>query len=92
MSERESAAISSDDRAINWRQTSSGVTLYEEDNPDAWIHARFEAGVAPEHRLFMICEECGAVFAQRVKPGRGTTCGDCGATFEHDEDATPSSY
>ncbi|WP_222919850.1 hypothetical protein [Natrinema sp. SYSU A 869] len=92
MSERETAATTRDDRAINWRQTSSGITLYEEGTPDAWIHAEFEAGVAPEHRLFMICEDCGAVFAQRVKPGKETICGDCGATFEHDGDATrPSS-
>ncbi|PCR92614.1 hypothetical protein [Natrinema ejinorense] len=92
MSEREQAAHSPDDRAINWRQNSSGVTLYEDGNPDAWIHAEFEAGVAPEHRLFMICDECGAVFPQRVKPGRGTTCGDCGRTFEHDGDTTRSSH
>ncbi|ELY70990.1 hypothetical protein [Natrinema versiforme] len=92
MSERESAAITRDDRAINWRQDSSSITLYEEDNPDAWIRADFEAGVAPKHRLFMICDACGAVFAQRVKPGKGTTCGDCGTTFEHDGDATRPSH
>lgn len=92
MSEREPAAVTRDDRATNWRQDSSGVTLYEEGNRDAWIRADFEAGVTPEHRLFMICDECGAVFAQRVKPGKGTTCGDCGATFAHDEDATRSSH
>lgn len=91
MSQREPAAITRDDRAINWRGTDSGVTLFEEGNPEAWIHAEFEAGVAPEHRLFMICDECGAVFAQRVKPGKGTGCGDCGATFDHDEVSTRSS-
>jgi len=68
------------------------ASLYEEGNRDAWIRADFEAGVTPEHRLYMICDECGGVFAQRVKPGNGTTCGDCGATFEHDEDATRSSH
>ncbi|SER71744.1 hypothetical protein [Natrinema salaciae] len=83
MTERETAATTPDDRAINWRQNSGGVTLYEEGNPDAWIHARFEAGTAPEDRLFMICDECGAVFAQRSKPGNGTVCGDCGTTFDH---------
>ncbi|MDF9745472.1 hypothetical protein [Natrinema salsiterrestre] len=92
MSEREPAATAREDRAINWRQNSSGVTLYEEGNPDAWIHARFEAGVSPEDRLFMICDKCGAVFPQRVKPGKGTTCGDCGTMFEHDEDTSRSSH
>ncbi|WP_230198687.1 hypothetical protein [Halopiger djelfimassiliensis] len=70
--------------AINWRQSNGGVTLYEADNPDAWITMEFEAGVPPEHRLYMICDECGSVFAQRSKPGNGTVCGDCGTTFEHD--------
>ncbi|SDQ26259.1 hypothetical protein [Natronobacterium texcoconense] len=70
--------------AINWRQTSSGLTLYEEGKPDAWIRMTFEAGVDPEHRLYMVCDECGSVFAQRTKPGKGTICGDCGATFDHD--------
>ena len=85
MSERDARAVPDDGTAVNWRQNSSGVTLYEEGNPDAWIHTELEAGVAPEKRLFMVCAECGAVFAQRVKPGRGTTCGDCGTTFEHDD-------
>ncbi|SEW02549.1 hypothetical protein [Natrinema salifodinae] len=92
MSKRETRVDDRDDRVINWRQNSSGVTLYDERNPDAWIHAEFEAGVAPENRLYMICDECGAVFAQRVKPGKGSVCGDCGATFEHDEDARRSSH
>ncbi|THE66867.1 hypothetical protein D8Y22_01340 [Salinadaptatus halalkaliphilus] len=71
--------------AVNWRQTNGGVTLYDETNPDAWIEMAFEAGVDPEHRLFMICPDCGAVFAQRSKPGSGTVCGDCGAAFDHEE-------
>ncbi|ELY75662.1 hypothetical protein C488_09634 [Natrinema pellirubrum DSM 15624] len=83
MSERESAAVDRGDSPVNWRQTGSGVTLYEEGNADAWIHAEFEAGIDPEHRLFMICDECGAVFAQRSKPGNGTVCGDCGTAFDH---------
>lgn len=73
-----------DDEPINWRQTNAGVKIYDETNPDAWISVEFEAGVPPERRLFMICEECGGVFAQRGKPGNGTVCGDCGATYEHD--------
>mgnify|MGYP000209315648 CR=1 FL=1 len=86
MSEREPAAVSTGDHAINWRQNSSGVTIYEEGNPDAWIRAEFEAGIPPAHRLFMICGECGAVFAQRSKPGNATVCGDCGTTFDHRHD------
>ncbi|MHC3439003.1 hypothetical protein ACYJ1Y_13115 [Natrialbaceae archaeon A-gly3] len=69
---------------INWKRTSSGVTIYDETNPDAWIHAEFLAGVSPEHRLFMICPECGGVFAQRSPPGAVTICGDCGERFEYD--------
>ena len=69
---------------INWRQTGAAVTLYDERNPDAWVRMEFQAGVAPAHRLFMICPDCGAVFAQRSTPGTGSACGDCGATFDHD--------
>ncbi len=69
--------------AINWRQTGTDVTLYDEENPDAWIRMAFEAGVAPEHRLYMICPECGAVFAQRSIPGTGSVCGDCDTVFDH---------
>ncbi|MFC6716868.1 hypothetical protein ACFQGT_16565 [Natrialbaceae archaeon GCM10025810] len=83
MSERGARAVESPDDAINWRQTSDGVTIYDEENPDAWIHAAFEAGTPPERRLFMICRDCGAVFAQRSKPGRATACGDCGTVYEH---------
>ncbi|WP_049928737.1 hypothetical protein [Halopiger goleimassiliensis] len=73
-----------DAAAINWRQSGSAVTVYDEANPDAWIRLEFEAGVPPEHRLYMICPDCGAVFAQRSAPGNGSVCGDCGATFDHD--------
>lgn len=72
-----------DGDAINWRRTADGVELYDETNPDAWIHADFTAGVAPEHRLFMICPECGAVAAHRSKPASASSCGACGATFDH---------
>lgn len=83
MSKRATETDDGDD-PINWRQTTTGVTIYDEDDPDAWIHVDFEAGISPEHRLFMICEACGAVFAQRGKPGNGTVCGDCGAAYDHD--------
>ena len=86
MSKRGMEAVESDDHPINWRRTGDGVTLYDETNDDAWIRMRFEAGVPPEHRLFMICDDCGAVFAQRTTPGHSTVCGDCGATFEHRPD------
>lgn len=84
MSERGMRASETEDEAINWRQTADGVTIYDEDNPDAWIHAEFTAGVSPEHRLYMVCTECGEIFAQRGKPGNGTLCGSCGTTYDHD--------
>ena len=83
MSERGLETVDADEDPINWRRDGADVTLYDETNRDAWIQVTFEAGVPPEHRLFMICDDCGAVFAQRSAPGRGTVCGDCGATFEH---------
>lgn len=86
MSDGETTHISRGDRPVNWRRTGSGITLYEEDNPDAWIRAEFEAGVAPERRPFMICGECGAVLPQRSAPGRATVCGDCGTRFDHSSD------
>ena len=83
MSKRGLEAVDTDEDPINWRQDGADVTLYDERNRDAWIQVTFEAGVSPEHRLFMICDDCGAVFAQRTKPGHSTVCGDCGATFDH---------
>lgn len=77
------AARDTAEPAINWRTEGAGVTIYDEDNPDAWVRMEFEAGVAPEKRLFMVCDECGAVVAQRSRPGNGTVCGDCGAEFTH---------
>ncbi|QSW97834.1 hypothetical protein [Haloterrigena alkaliphila] len=86
MSRRATEAVETDAEPINWRQRGSDVTLYDETNPDAWVRMTFEAGVPPEHRLYMICDDCGAVFAQRTTPGASTVCGDCGATFEHRHD------
>ncbi|ADB59515.1 hypothetical protein Htur_0617 [Haloterrigena turkmenica DSM 5511] len=86
MSKRGLEAVDTDEDPINWRQDGADVTLYDETNRDAWIQVTFEAGVPPERRLFMICDDCGAVFAQRTKPGRSTVCGDCGATFDHRRD------
>ncbi|WP_255170428.1 hypothetical protein [Natrononativus amylolyticus] len=83
MSKRARQAGDPDGEAINWRQTASGVTVYDEENPDAWVHMEFKAGVPPEHRLYMVCDECGSVFAQRGKPGSGTRCGECGALYDH---------
>ncbi|WP_436347928.1 hypothetical protein [Natronorubrum sp. FCH18a] len=86
MSKRGRHAAETDGQPLNWRQTGAGVTVYDETNPDAWVRMTFEAGVRPEHRLFMICDDCGAVFAQRTAPGHSTICGDCGATFDHRRD------
>lgn len=83
MSNRGLEPVEADDQPINWRQDGAEVTLYDETNADAWVRMTFEAGVSPEHRLYMICDDCGAVFAQRTKPGRSTVCGDCGTTFDH---------
>lgn len=84
MSERRAKVIRGEHQPINWRQTADGVTVYDEENKDAWIHVRFEAGVKPEDRLFMICTDCGGIFPQRSKPGNGSICGDCGTTYDHD--------
>ena len=83
MSERATRDVTSEGEAINWRRTGTGVTIYDEGNPDAWVRMEFTAGVPPEHRLFMICPDCGAVFAQRTTPGTGSVCGDCGTRFDH---------
>ncbi|ELY58775.1 hypothetical protein [Natronolimnohabitans innermongolicus] len=83
MSERVTEEAGSEATPINWRQDGAEITLYDETNADAWISLTFEAGVPPEHRLYMICDDCGAVFAQRTVPGHSTVCGDCGATFDH---------
>lgn len=86
MSKRGQQADAADGTAaINWRRTATGVKLYDEGNPDAWIHAEFEAGTPPERRLFMVCEACGAVAAQRSKPGTATVCGTCGERYDHEE-------
>ncbi|GAB7018517.1 hypothetical protein [Halostagnicola bangensis] len=84
MSKRGIRSAEPESPAINWHQSENGVTIRDEENPDAWVHMEFEAGVPPEHRLFMICDDCGAVFAQRSKPGRGTVCGECGAKYDHE--------
>ncbi len=83
MSERVSRELTSEGEAINWRQTQTGVTIYDERNSDAWISVEFTAGIPPEHRLYMVCPECGAVFAHRTKPGHGSVCGDCGTRYDH---------
>ncbi len=72
------------DHPINWRKTTTGVTIYEEDEPDAWIHAEFEAGTPPELRLFMCCPNCGGISAHRTVPGHGSVCCECGSQFTHE--------
>jgi hypothetical protein len=82
MTERAAKAVVDDEPAYDWTWTDDGVRIYDPENPDAWIQMRFEAGVPPEKRLFMVCDECGAVAAQRVRPGACSVCGDCGSEFE----------
>jgi len=69
---------------VDWRRTDDGVRLFDPANDDAWIEVAFEAGVDPEKRLFMVCDDCGAVAAQRTRPGRASICADCGTEHEHE--------
>lgn len=69
---------------VDWRRTDDGVRLFDPENDDAWIEVAFEAGVDPEKRLFMVCPDCGAVAAQRTRPGRASICADCGTEHEHE--------
>jgi hypothetical protein len=73
-----------DEDPVDWRRTADGVRLFDPDNADAWIEVTFEAGVPPEKRLFMVCDDCGAVAPQRTRPGRGAICGDCGTEHTHE--------
>ena len=74
---------------VDWRRTDDGVRLFDPANDDAWIEVTFEAGVAPEKRLFMVCDDCGAVAAQRTRPGRASVCADCGTEHEHEPRSRP---
>ncbi|WP_435346169.1 hypothetical protein [Haloarchaeobius sp. HRN-SO-5] len=83
MSERAaSAAPDTDEPAYDWTRTDDGVRIFDPDEPDAWVEMTFEAGVPPEKRLFMLCDECGAVAPQRTTPGNCAICGDCGTEFD----------
>jgi hypothetical protein len=66
----------------DWTRTDDGVRIHDPENPDAWVQMSFEAGVPPEKRLFMVCDDCGAVAAQRTRPGTISICGECDASFE----------
>lgn len=65
--------------AVDWRVTDDGVELFDRRYRDAWIAMRFEAGVAPEHRLFAVCPACGFVSPQRTPPGSRMVCSECDA-------------
>lgn len=69
---------------VNWRPTDDGVRLFEPGNDDAWIEVSFEAGVPPEKRLLMVCDDCGTVAPQPARPGRASVCGDCGTEYAHE--------
>ncbi|WP_435333668.1 hypothetical protein [Haloarchaeobius sp. TZWWS8] len=81
---RETAASSSeqDEPTYDWTRTDDGVRIFDPENQDAWVQMSFEAGVPPEKRLFMICDDCGAVAAQRTRPGTVSVCGSCDTAFE----------
>lgn len=70
------------ERVVGWRKTDDGLTLYDEENPDAWVAMTFKAGIPPEHRLFAICPQCGFAAPQRVPPGTRMICGECDAELD----------
>ncbi|MXR22082.1 hypothetical protein [Halobacterium bonnevillei] len=70
------------DSAVNWRRTDDGVELFDEGNPDAWIHMDVEPGAPGDERPFNVCPECGIVTPQRTAPGPHMVCGECGAEFD----------
>jgi hypothetical protein len=65
---------------INWDLTDEGVIVYDEDDPDAWIHVDLDEDLAPEKQLFSLCPRCGAVFPRDSTDG-GLQCDDCGAEY-----------
>ncbi|WP_267640709.1 hypothetical protein [Haloarchaeobius amylolyticus] len=81
MTERTAKAVTEDDPAYDWTRTDGGVRIYDPENPDAWVEMEFEAGVPPEKRLFMVCDECGAVAPQPTRPGNCSVCGECQTEF-----------
>lgn len=83
MSERVEQLEADGDR-INWKRTGSGVEIYDETNPDAWVRMEFVSGIDPERRLYGICDDCGLVTAQRSLPSASMACGNCGSEFEDD--------
>ncbi|WP_135854350.1 hypothetical protein [Halorussus salinus] len=70
-----------DEDPINWTRTDDGVEIYDETNPDAWVRMEFVSGIAPEKRLYGVCDDCGLVTAQRALPSASMACGNCGAEF-----------
>lgn len=69
---------------INWERTDDGVEIYDETNSDAWVRMEFVSGIAPEKRLFGVCDDCGLVMPQRAMPSESMACGHCGSEFGSD--------
>ncbi|SEW27149.1 hypothetical protein [Halobacterium jilantaiense] len=71
--------------SVNWRRTDDGVELYDETNPDAWIHVDVDPGAPADERPYSVCPDCGTVAAQRTPPTDHMVCGECGAEFDNDD-------
>lgn len=71
--------------SVNWRRTDAGVELYDDENPDAWIHVDVDPGTPADERPYSVCPDCGTVAAQRTPPTDHMVCGDCGAEFDNDD-------
>ncbi|WP_132058864.1 hypothetical protein [Halorussus amylolyticus] len=70
--------------SINWKRTESGVEIYDESNPEAWVRMEFVCGIDPGKRLYGVCDDCGLVAPQRGLPSASMVCGECGAEFGSD--------
>nr|WJK63522.1 hypothetical protein QSJ49_09945 [Halobacterium salinarum] len=56
--------------SVNWRRTDSGVELYDETNPDAWIHVDVDPGAPADERPYSVCPDCGVVAPPAHRPHR----------------------
>jgi hypothetical protein len=65
---------------VNWDRTEDGLIVYDEDDPDAWIHVDLDEDVSAERQLFSLCPDCGAVLPRDAVDG-DLECKECGSTF-----------
>jgi len=69
-----------DGEPVNWDRTEDGLIVYDEDDPDAWIHVDLDEDVPAERQLFSLCPDCGAVLPRDDVDG-DVECEECGSTF-----------